>query len=432
MTIILDLHPAGRDVALPARARRARPVGRRRPRRRGAASRAALAALEPGVGASGGRLGGPAPRRRARRHRRGGDRVRPAPGRRGGRRAPRASRSSTRSTSTCAWRRRSASASSCSGSSSGAAAPSYPGSSASGAPLLAVLVAQMILGEVQYRNALPWGLVLVHVFLAATIWSLSVVIAYVLWRPPAALGRHAGPLRRAPAAVGHAGPRVRSRDGRQPGAAHRRSTPTLRRPVLIAAFRGWNDGGQAATLAAGTLGARLGAQALRRDRPRGIRRLPVDAPDGDARRGDDAADRMARDHLPRRGDPGRRPRRGDPARRRAELSLARVQRARRRSRARPRGRAGRHARSVARRRAAHTPGARHGCRQRPLARRGARPAAVALRGADGHRRRAARRVPPGGDSLGEPLVGGAALRLARAEPAGGAARSATASASCSG
>lgn len=29
--------------------------------------------------------------------------------------------------------------------------------------------------------------------------------------------------------------------------------PALRRPVLIAAFRGWNDGGQAATLAAGTL-----------------------------------------------------------------------------------------------------------------------------------------------------------------------------------
>ena len=29
--------------------------------------------------------------------------------------------------------------------------------------------------------------------------------------------------------------------------------PTLRRPVLIAAFRGWNDGGQAATHAAGTL-----------------------------------------------------------------------------------------------------------------------------------------------------------------------------------
>ena len=39
---------------------------------------------------------------------------------------------------------------------------------------LVVLVAQMILGEVQYRNALPWGLVLLHVFLAATIWALSV------------------------------------------------------------------------------------------------------------------------------------------------------------------------------------------------------------------------------------------------------------------
>src|SRR5829696_9664489 len=29
--------------------------------------------------------------------------------------------------------------------------------------------------------------------------------------------------------------------------------PTLRRPVLVAAFRGWNDGGQGATLAAGHL-----------------------------------------------------------------------------------------------------------------------------------------------------------------------------------
>ena len=31
----------------------------------------------------------------------------------------------------------------------------------------------MILGEVQYRNALPWGLVLVHVTLAAMIWALD-------------------------------------------------------------------------------------------------------------------------------------------------------------------------------------------------------------------------------------------------------------------
>jgi cytochrome c oxidase assembly protein subunit 15 len=53
--------------------------------------------------------------------------------------------------------------------------------------LLAALVGQAILGEVQYRNALPWGLVLVHVFLAATIWTLSVVLAHVMWRPPGAL-----------------------------------------------------------------------------------------------------------------------------------------------------------------------------------------------------------------------------------------------------
>lgn len=71
------------------------------------------------------------------------------------------------------------------------------------AAALAVLVAQMILGEVQYRNALPWGLVLLHVFLAATIWSLAVTLAHVLWRPPAALAAapRAVPGKSAP--VGH-------------------------------------------------------------------------------------------------------------------------------------------------------------------------------------------------------------------------------------
>ena len=36
--------------------------------------------------------------------------------------------------------------------------------------------------------------------------------------------------------------------------------PTLERPVLVAAFRGWNDGGQAATLAAGYLARSWSAQ----------------------------------------------------------------------------------------------------------------------------------------------------------------------------
>lgn len=50
--------------------------------------------------------------------------------------------------------------------------------------LLALLLVQMAVGEIQYRNALPWGLVLVHVALAAVIWGLSVTVAYLLWRPP--------------------------------------------------------------------------------------------------------------------------------------------------------------------------------------------------------------------------------------------------------
>jgi heme a synthase len=55
------------------------------------------------------------------------------------------------------------------------------------AGLTAALVAQAIVGEVQYRNALPWGLVLVHVILAAAIWTLFVALSVVLSRPPASL-----------------------------------------------------------------------------------------------------------------------------------------------------------------------------------------------------------------------------------------------------
>ena len=62
-----------------------------------------------------------------------------------------------------------------------------PGLLALAGALMVVLVTQMVVGEVQYRNALPWGLVLVHVTLAATIWALTVAIGYALWRPPALL-----------------------------------------------------------------------------------------------------------------------------------------------------------------------------------------------------------------------------------------------------
>ena len=61
--------------------------------------------------------------------------------------------------------------------------------------LLAVLLLQMAVGEIQYRNALPWWLVVIHVSIAATIWMLTVVIAYVLRRPPAPLVSRGGIFR---------------------------------------------------------------------------------------------------------------------------------------------------------------------------------------------------------------------------------------------
>ena len=52
-----------------------------------------------------------------------------------------------------------------------------------GAGVFVVLVAQMGLGELQWRTHLPWGLVLAHVFLAATVWIGTVALATLFWRP---------------------------------------------------------------------------------------------------------------------------------------------------------------------------------------------------------------------------------------------------------
>ena len=62
-----------------------------------------------------------------------------------------------------------------------------PGIARAAAVLLGVLITQMAVGEIQYRNALPWWLVVIHVSLAATIWTLTVAIAYSLHRPAAPL-----------------------------------------------------------------------------------------------------------------------------------------------------------------------------------------------------------------------------------------------------
>lgn len=65
----------------------------------------------------------------------------------------------------------------------------YPGIAKLGALLLALLLAQMAVGEIQYRTHLPWWLVLVHVGLAAAIWGATVALVTTFWRPPAPLRR---------------------------------------------------------------------------------------------------------------------------------------------------------------------------------------------------------------------------------------------------
>jgi heme a synthase len=56
-----------------------------------------------------------------------------------------------------------------------------------GIGLFVLLLAQMGIGEAQYRTHLPWPLVLVHVAFAAAVWGALVAFVTVLWRPPAAL-----------------------------------------------------------------------------------------------------------------------------------------------------------------------------------------------------------------------------------------------------
>jgi cytochrome c oxidase assembly protein subunit 15 len=54
------------------------------------------------------------------------------------------------------------------------------------AGLAALVLVQMALGDIQYRTHLPWWLVLVHVAVAATVWSCTLALVALMWRPPAA------------------------------------------------------------------------------------------------------------------------------------------------------------------------------------------------------------------------------------------------------
>lgn len=55
--------------------------------------------------------------------------------------------------------------------------------------LLGLLLVQMAVGEIQWRNRLPWWLVLIHVVLAGGVWAWTVGLATALWRTPAARKR---------------------------------------------------------------------------------------------------------------------------------------------------------------------------------------------------------------------------------------------------
>jgi cytochrome c oxidase assembly protein subunit 15 len=54
--------------------------------------------------------------------------------------------------------------------------------------LLGLVLVQMSVGELQYRLELPWGIVAVHVALAAAVWAATVALVTVFWRPPALFG----------------------------------------------------------------------------------------------------------------------------------------------------------------------------------------------------------------------------------------------------
>jgi cytochrome c oxidase assembly protein subunit 15 len=53
--------------------------------------------------------------------------------------------------------------------------------------LLVLLLVQMTVGELQWRNQLPWWLVLIHVGLAAAVWAWTVGLVTALWRTPRTL-----------------------------------------------------------------------------------------------------------------------------------------------------------------------------------------------------------------------------------------------------
>jgi cytochrome c oxidase assembly protein subunit 15 len=61
-----------------------------------------------------------------------------------------------------------------------------------GVVVLGLLLVQMAIGEVQWRTHLPWGVVLVHVLVAATVWAGTVALATLFVRPLRSLAPNVG------------------------------------------------------------------------------------------------------------------------------------------------------------------------------------------------------------------------------------------------
>ena len=169
--------------------------------------------------------------------------------------------------------------------------------------------------------------------------------------------------------------------------------PAIERPVLVAAFPA-DDGGQGASLAGaylarawsaiGSRGSTRRASTTSRRRARWCRSSTGDCAGSSGRRTPSFTPRFqAAAATPSSCSASSR------------TSLAHVLDLVSHSRASS-GRARAHSRLAARRRAAHAAGARHRQCDRSELIDQPRPAGVALRGAHGHRRRAARRVRPGG------------------------------------
>jgi heme a synthase len=56
-----------------------------------------------------------------------------------------------------------------------------------------LLLLQVGVGELQWRTELPWGIVLVHVALAAAVWVGTVALVAQFWHPLASSGEKPKP-----------------------------------------------------------------------------------------------------------------------------------------------------------------------------------------------------------------------------------------------